>query len=886
MTSISMSSERWQRLTQIVNDCLELPANTRDAHARALCADDQALHDEAMRWINEAEQTQGFLDEAASFEALTLRPDAGDISRRAESALEWTGKRLGPYRITEEIARGGMGSVFKAVRADDAYQQTVAIKVVRSHVATELIAQRFRAERQILANLEHPHIARLIDGGQSDDGTPYLVMEYIDGKPIDAYCDSCGLSVDDRLKLFRDVCSAVQYAHQRLIVHRDLKPSNILVDKAGQVKLLDFGIAKLLDSAQLDEHGNAVAMPTEANAMTPAYASPEQVKGEAITTASDVYALGVLLYRLLTGRSPYKSPNTQPLALAQEIVETNPERPSTVVTQPESSRPTELTVDANEIKNNFRTLDSKRLQKELRGDLDNVILMALRKDPQRRYASAEQFSEDVKRCLAHMPVSARTDTFKYRATKFVSRNRWTVSLSALTGVGLVCALGVALHQTSVAREAQIRAEQNFSSVRALANTYLFDLHKSLQALPGTASIQEKLVSTATRYLHDLQNGAGNNPDLLAEVGGGFHRLASIQGGATSVNVGQTGEAEKNFHQAIKLLTRAHEAAPTSVVHALSLIKAKSDFSIQQGKQKHVESSIRLYREATQLATDLEKRFPSNIDVKLRRFVLLANKPALNLMLGTDNSADAAALEFNLGSMQELRASELSNEQRDTLQSILARTYGSLAIADEQTKGRPPGATKRHLYWRLEALKLQRDIVAQKPADPSVATALIYAILFAAEALAVDSQLEDVKTLSSEALARSEALVKSDPDNEAAKVTLLQSYSRVAYMILNKEQYEEARRLSGRALEGFKLLNDGTRTTYESRQSYLVSLAIYAAAAAVGSQSAANSSDKANQCTKAKQNHDEVRRIAKADPALLGGDDAFLRVVATHIAKCD
>jgi eukaryotic-like serine/threonine-protein kinase len=603
-----MTAERWQRLTQIVNDCLELPADTRDAHARELCAGDEALHREAMQWINDAEQTQGFLDEAAGIEVLTLHPSADDITRRAESALQWTGKRLGPYRVTEEIARGGMGSVFKAVRADRAYEQIVAIKIVRSHVATELIAQRFRAERQILANLEHPHIARLIDGGQSDDGTPYLVMEYIDGKPIDDYCESRGLSVNERLKLFRDVCSAVQYAHQRLIVHRDLKPSNILVDTTGQVKLLDFGIAKLLDSAQLDEHGNAVAPPTEANAMTPAYASPEQVKGEAITTASDVYALGVLLYRLLTGRSPYKASTTQALALAKEIVETDPERPSTVVTQPESTRPTERTVDTNEIKKNIRTLDSKRLQKELRGDLDNVVLMALRKDPQRRYTSAEQMAEDLRRCQGNLPVIARADTFSYRARKFVLRNRWSVALAALSAMVLIGGIIATAHQAREARIAQARAEKLFKGSRGFANKIQVEGLSIISDIPGTAEAQKFVLDTSLTYQKELASDIGNDRQLTLEIAGGFVNLATTQERAlVAVPL-----RRETLLSAQELVERAEQLAPRDAASLRMLIPIKTRLAVLDSEQQKWSPAKVLFEEAIALArikTSREDAFP-------------------------------------------------------------------------------------------------------------------------------------------------------------------------------------------------------------------------------------------------------------------------------------
>lgn len=558
-----MNEARWQRVTDIVNDALNMPEAARLAFARAQCAGDAALFAEVSQWLQSAVDTVGFLARPVAIDAHTLGPLAADIAERMDAALavdnNWINQRLGAYRITEEIARGGMGSVFKAVRDDDEYRQQVAIKLIRSDVAKDVVAQRFRAERQILANLEHPNIAHLIDGGRSVDGTPYLVMEYVDGLPIDRYCEVNALPISERLKLFRDVCAAVHFAHQRLVVHRDLKPSNILVDSKGQVKLLDFGIAKLLDPAVVDGSGQAIANPTVANAMTPAYASPEQVKGAPITTASDVYALGVLLYRLLTGKSPYKNDTTRPLELAKEIVDTDPERPSTIVTRPESPRPTERSVDQTKV---VRTLDTRRLRRELSGDLDNIVLMALRKDAARRYASAEQLGDDIRRHLDDLPVRARADTWSYRSQKFLSRNRWSTGFVALGCVGLIGGIAATTYQAKIAREAQARSEALFADVRKLANSYLFEVHDAVKNLPGATPVREMLVKNSVAYLDRLARDAGdvndvnNAPGLLAEIASGYDKLGDVQGAWRAANLGDSKGAEISFRKAIALREQA------------------------------------------------------------------------------------------------------------------------------------------------------------------------------------------------------------------------------------------------------------------------------------------------------------------------------------------
>jgi eukaryotic-like serine/threonine-protein kinase len=583
--SPNMTPERWHRAGEIYADALERSAGeARDAFAANACGDDHALLQQVRSLLAEESraydvlsvtQVQGALGAVSKHDADKDAQD--DITR-------WYGKRFGAYRITEEIARGGMGSVFKAVRDDDQYHKDVAVKIIRPGMDTRLVVTRFKAERQILASLDHPNIARLIDGGTTEDSVPFFVMDYVDGQSIDDYCKNKNTTLIERLQLFRTVCSAVHFAHQRLVVHRDLKPSNILVDTTGQVKLLDFGIAKLLDPTIIGEDGKASAAPTVANAMTPAYASPEQIKGEAITTASDVYALGVVLYRLLTGRSPYKANNTQPLALAKEIVETDPEKPSTVVTKGATSGDTDVqtahstspAIDTDNVHKGLRSLASKRLQRNLSGDLDNIVLMALRKDPTRRYASAEQLSEDVKRYLENKPVSARADTFTYRATKFVQRNVWSTAFAALAFVGLSGGLVATAYQVKVARESQASAQKNFEIARKFSNSTIDTVMQDLRGVNGTQPLQRKLMAKTVEQLEALRENAGDDARFLAELGKGYSALALTQG-----SFGEVPIAEKlaNQQKADDLLKRAHALSPKDVGIASALLAHAASYSI-------------------------------------------------------------------------------------------------------------------------------------------------------------------------------------------------------------------------------------------------------------------------------------------------------------------
>ena len=566
-TSSEVSPARWHQISEIAADCLEIvDASAREAHLNAACGDDETLRTQVISLIKSHDKR------GSSFGKTSVSKAMGDALHAEQNHADkaWIGRRVGAYEIVSEIAHGGMGAVYKATRADAAFDKVVAIKLIRDSLARSEIATRFRAERQILASLEHPNIARLIDGGESVDGYPYLVMEYVDGQAINVYAQTHSLSINQKLDLFKSVCNAVAFAHQRLVVHRDLKPSNVLVTAAGEVKLLDFGIAKLIAPTEQD------AVPTVI-AMTPAYASPEQVKGETITTASDVYALGVMLFELLTGQSPYKSKPTQPLELAKEICEQEPERPSTVITHANVETSDALHVDEVAI---------KRLQKGLRGDLDNIVLMALRKEPARRYASVQQLTDDVRRHVENLPVSARADTFAYRGAKFVQRNRWAVLFASMAALGLLGGIVATTHQANVALAAQAKAERHFTDIRKISNTMLFELFDEIREVPGTLKAQQSLLKKATEYLDRLAGDAMDDPDVLAEAGVGYGKLAQLYANVLL----QDQAADQSSRTSLTLLQKAFAAKPDSAGIALSLTQA-------YGRQGQILDGLRKDSEA-------------------------------------------------------------------------------------------------------------------------------------------------------------------------------------------------------------------------------------------------------------------------------------------------
>ncbi len=427
--------ERWRTVDRIFAQALELPAAERGAFLDAACAGDEDLRREVETLLAADERDATFLERPAG-EILGWRPLTGE---------EEEGGRLGPYRLLRRIGGGGMGTVYLARRDDAEYQREVAVKILRAGLEGTEAYHRFLAERQILARLQHPNIARLYDGGSTADGRPFLVMELVDGVPVDEYCDQRQLTVDQRLDLFRRICSAVEHAHQNLLVHRDLKPGNILVTADGEPKLLDFGIAKQLEPKVAADSGPLTR--TGLRVMTPSYASPEQVKGEAVTTASDVYSLGVLLYEMLAGRSPYPAAEVT-YEIERAICEQEPERPSAAVFPEEIAK--------------ARKTRPQGLQRRLRGDLDNVVLMALRKEPGRRYRSVAQLSRDLERHRDDLPVIARPDTLRYRTRKFVVRHR------AAVAAAVVVALVVAGFMASLFRQHRLLARERDKAQYALS----------------------------------------------------------------------------------------------------------------------------------------------------------------------------------------------------------------------------------------------------------------------------------------------------------------------------------------------------------------------------------------------------------------------------------
>jgi eukaryotic-like serine/threonine-protein kinase len=651
-----MTPEQWERISEIFDRALTLEGHEREVYLREVCADDPKFCDEV----------DSLLDSHRQAGSQFLQASEGvfdEVAEKDQPAEVQAGRRIGAYLVEEEIGHGGMGEVFAAKRVDGQYEKKVALKLVRSGYETSFILERFRNERQILASLDHPNIARLLEGGTSADGAPYLVMELVDGVPIDSYCEARELSVTERLLLFRQVCSAVQYAHQQLVIHRDIKPSNILVTKEGVPKLLDFGIAKILDPSGSTEV-------TSLRPMTPEYASPEQVRGEAISTYTDVYSLGVVLYRLLTGRSPYRVDTRTPARLAEAIKQDEPERPSTAIHRKKTSG---ADGDSREItpKAVSSTIEATpaRLEKRLRGDLDFILLKALRKEAAQRYSSVEQMSEDIRRHLEGIPIAARKGTWNYRSGKFIRRHKVSVFAALLVVATLVTAIVV------TRREALI-AEARFNDVRKLANSLMFEVHDSIQQVPGTTAARKLIIERAQEYLDVLAKDSRSDSSLQRELAASYSKLASVQGHPQGANLGDSAGAAKNYRMAVELLTDCLARDSRNLDIAIQLSRAYQDLALaldSTGDQTGAKNST---RKALDILEPLAKSQPE--DPRLRFGIATALEQAGTLLFSGNDLARVG--EYYRRALAILVPLGEANPQRKDVQmeiSFVHKHMGSL-----------------------------------------------------------------------------------------------------------------------------------------------------------------------------------------------------------------
>lgn len=584
-----MQNPEWSKIKEIFFQTLDLPADKRE---QFLANQDEFLRSEVLDLISSHEKAKEFIAETAVFE-FGLNED------------QMIGKKIDDYNILEEIGAGGMGKVYLATRKG--FEQRFALKLIKRGMDTEAVLNRFISERQILSRLEHPNIARLLDVGSTKDDLPYFVMEYVEGEPITKFCNSENLSTNERLEIFQKICSAVIYAHQNLIVHRDLKPSNILVTDDRTPKLLDFGIAKLLKTEDYEETA------TQARVFTPEYASPEQLNGKPITTATDVYSLGVVLYELLSGQRPFTSTGKSHQQIVNLILTQEPILPSSVV-----NRSPLVVVNNTSENKEQKTKDNGRGTKSLKGDLANIILKSLRKEPERRYNSVLEFSEDIRRYLVGLPVTATADTVFYRFSKFVGRNKIGTAVACF--VLMLTALSI--WQGIVANQERKKAEKRFNQVRKLANSVIYDYHDAIETLPGSTTVREKMVKDAIEYLDNLSAESSNDISLQKELATAYQKVGDIQGNPYVSNLGDMNGALDSYQKALLIQQKLIESNPQDSILKRQLANTYgylADIKWAKGEnkesfenyQKALEINVKLYTENpsdNELISELAARY--------------------------------------------------------------------------------------------------------------------------------------------------------------------------------------------------------------------------------------------------------------------------------------
>lgn len=701
-----MSTPDWAEIDDIFQAALEAPPEERAALLDHLCDGRQPLRHEVESLLEAHDSSSHFLRTMAPLELMEAcdHVDVGSV--------------LGAYRLIEEIGHGGMGAVFLAERTDGAFAHRVAIKVMRGALADRDAARRFQAERQILASLNHPSIVTLIDGGTTPGGQPYLVMEHVQGQPIAQWLRERHAPLEARLRLFRQVCSAVHLAHQHGVVHRDLKPANILVTNDGVPKVLDFGVAKLLERPGADATVTSLMGP-----LTPNYASPEQLRGLAVTTASDVYSLGVLLFECLAGTRPYETTGRPVDEVLRQVLEAPVTRPSAAADRP-----------PDEAKGSALPYPAKRL----RGDLDAIVLKAMHVEPAQRYASAEEFSDDVARWLGGKPVLAREPSLAYVMRKLAARHRVAAVAIVLAVVGVLTALGAALWQRQIAVRERAAAEQRFDEVRGLTTAMIFKLHDAVAPLPGSTEARKLIVSEALGYLDRLAAGS-QREDVKMELALGYKQVGRVQGDPQSANLGEREPALESFGKALGILATLRDS-PT--------MGAKALFETSQIN--------RLVAQTLQVLGRTEE-------------ALAASREAL--------ATAEAALARDPGNTETRR--------------LVASGHFSMALSE-------PDRPAKLLHW-LEAERGFEALLAEQPGDPDRLRNVALVNKYVGGHLQVDGKHDEAEVRYRRAMALDEQRFALAPQNRQVQFDIAIDLANIGSILARKKENAEALRYYERSV---------------------------------------------------------------------------------------
>ena len=733
------------RIEQLFHAVVDLPASDRDVFLIAECGG----HPEVLEFVRSllaADQDVANSDIPVSVSADSLLesgltgvwPDREPDDSTADDI--GPGVRIGSYCIVREVGRGGMGTVYLAERADGHYEQQVAVKIIKAGFVDKALASRFLRERQILARLSHPSIARLLDGGLTPDRRPYLVMEYVDGEPITTYADRLNLKIRDRLALFLKVCDPVRSAHQSLIIHRDIKPSNILVTPTGQPKLLDFGIAKMLAEEDPYDHSGTLAI------LTPDYASPEQARGAPAGTPSDIYSLGTLLFELLAGRRPFApASSVSAVDAMRALQEVEPPKPSDVAVRPADRR-------------------------TLRGDLDKVVLHALQKDSARRYSSIEAFAADIQRYLDGFPVLAQSDSYRYRFGKFVRRRRAWVIAAVVALVFAVAGVAAIVRSAAIANAQRAKAERRFNEVRELAKSYVFELDSNLAMIPGTTKVRALMNKRAMTYLDRLSAEAGGDAELQRELASAYAKVAVVQGVPNYANVGDHASARASIAKAIQLRRDLVAANPNNSDDRLALASAISLLGQLEMGAGDPRAALRAHSEALREAESLLARTPQPTGRLLNVLAGTLESVAgdyggngLGAHLGNPVAAVSLlqrAMDVTLREGEAKAREGLSNAYRYSNQALVELFLGRL----DSEELRRPAESIAHFEKAIQLLHTPGTDLA----NAEIRRKVLVTQMWWASALIHQREIARAQALTSSCVEMAAALLRADPDNLAAR----------------------------------------------------------------------------------------------------------------------
>lgn len=810
--------ENLQRLFELA---LEQPLEQRSIFLAQACGGDAHLKAQVQALLA-CDEEEGFLD----------RP----LICPNDQPSDMLGRRIGSYQLKALLGEGGMGEVYLAERDDGEFHQWVAIKLLRVGPGYKLLAGRFESERQILAQLEHPNIVHLLDGGRTEEGHLYLVMEYVDGLAIDEHCQKQGLDVSSRLKLFLRVCAGVEHAHRNLVVHRDLKPANILVTDAGQPKLLDFGIARLL--APDIFHRPFDPTITILRAATPRYASPEQIKGGVITTASDVYSLGVLLYELLSGRSPYRKATGSTHEVSRAVLEDEPEKPSRAV----------MRTDEPDARHGFIP---KSFRLGIEGDLDNIILKALNKEPSQRYPSVEAFAQDIHNFLEGRPVSARTPTWDYVISKFVGRYPWQVGAAALSVAVLI---GGA---TALAWQKQI-SDRRFEQVRTLAHSIVYELDPALEKISGATSARKLLVGKAVTYLNSLSKEAGGDPELQEEIAGAYEHLGDVQGSPAYSNLGDIQGGLASYRKALAIRRSLVARTPRNAKTQDNLATCLYRFALINSTTGHIQETLGLQHEALTIRkklyeadpraylgklisayesigrTQLEAGSPEQAEKNFRMELTLAEgqmhldpqseEAALNVWYVSQNLAQAFSAKGDpeqalVYARRELEVIEQLSQKKPAdvmYQKYLANSYSDVARSLGNPEKPNIGDWQTALTYYKKALQISSRLAAVDPADMDAQDKWSLTLQSIGAVIAKYGSLSDSLQYSRKALKIRQKLARIDQENAFTRWHLAVGYHSIGNVLLLQDKIPNALENFTHALQIRRTLFEKNPTDLEAK----------------------------------------------------------------------